>query len=243
MEKEDKIEDGPSTSKTTTRSARESGHISRKSDSTQMSLSNRYPALKNSTVVAGGTEFAGAQLSMSPIAPVKQNSALQVPSSPRSTTPESPKTIAPSNANVKSTSPKKLYKTPSHPSTPAPFARKRTSSLTQSPMFMNVMKSSVQKAIIKTVRDQQPLIPTISAMSAIEESITPMPIAFTKGLSVSNLQKGKSPSVSKFDEIPESSDTEWEDVEDDQKTKPSCIKIAFEVNSIEIFIKLIGICS
>ncbi|KAI9561969.1 hypothetical protein GHT06_012932 [Daphnia sinensis] len=227
IEKQVEAEDGHSTpNRTATRSSRELNQFTRKSSSMKMTSSNRYPALKNSTIVAGGSAFAGVTLSMSPIVPDKQGAPLRVPPSPRSTTPESPKTVTQFSAKKKSTPPKNLHKTPSHPSTPAPFARKRTRSLTQSPMFMNVMKSSVQKAISKTVKVQEQLVSSGEPPSADKNATTPKQLSSVKGLSLSNTKKGKSLSV--FDEMHESSDTEWEDVEENPKHKPACIKIAFE---------------
>uniref|UniRef100_A0A0P6ERS9 Uncharacterized protein n=1 Tax=Daphnia magna TaxID=35525 RepID=A0A0P6ERS9_9CRUS len=228
IEKEVEAEDGHPTPKTVTRSSRELNQLSRKSNSMQMASTNRYPALKNSTIVAGGSAFAGVTLSMSPIVPDKQGAPLRVPPSPRPTTPESPKTVAQFSAKDKSTPPKNLPKISSHPSTPAPFARKRTRSLTQSPMYMNVMKSSMQKVISKTVKDQQLLVPTVASTSADKNVTTPKPLSSVKGLSLSNSKKGKSIALSAFDEVHESSDTEWEDMEENIKPKPACIKIAFE---------------
>ncbi|XP_057364442.1 mucin-2-like isoform X2 [Daphnia carinata] len=227
IEKQAEAEDDHLSPKTATRSSHELNQFTRKSSSMQMTSANRYPALKNSTIVAGGSAFAGVTLSMSPIVPDKQGAPLRVPSSPKLTTPESPKTVAQfSETKEKSTPPKNLHRTPSHPSTPAPFGRKRTRSLTQSPMFMNVMKSTVQKAVSKTVKDQQQSVPIVASPG--KNATTPKQVPSVKGLSLSNTKKGKSIALSAFDEMQDSSDTEWEDMEDNLKPKPACIKIAFE---------------
>jgi hypothetical protein len=239
-----------------THSSRQSNKSSRKSEKIGMSPSNRYPALKNSTVVAGGTEFSGAPLSMSPIRPGEQGAPILVISTPKSNASESPKAGTVASMNVKSLTSKNFQKTPLHPSTPAPFARKRKRSITQSPMFMNVMKSTVEKAIsnivqhqertisaspvtsvasrvsvAETAEAQQQLTSTTSATSlASIANIASKKVSSSKGLSISNPGKGKSLAMSAFDEKPDYSGKEWEDEEDDEEIpKPRCISIAFEV--------------
>ena len=244
-------------SRRSTHSSRSSSKSSRKSGKTEMSSSNRYPALKNSTVVSGGAEFVGTPLSMSPIGPGEQGAPLLVLTTPKASTQKSSESEKVTSTNVKSPTPNTIKKTP-HPSTPAPFARKRTRSTTQSPMFLNVMKSSVKKAIgnvaqspdrvisatptssrvpvAKRTEDQQRLTSDTSLVSITKN------VSSSKGLSVSNPGKGKSLVVPErvfgniqeaFGNIPESSENEWEDVDEQEQVKPGCIKIAFEVNSIK----------
>jgi hypothetical protein len=231
--------------------------ISRKSGKIVMSPTNRYPALKNSTVVAGGEDFGRAPLSMSPIRPSEQGAPTLIISTKKSNASESSNAGTVTSTNVTSPTSRNVQKTPLHPSTPAPFARKRKRSITQSPMFMNVMKSSVKKAI-NNVQHQQPSTPSTPAPASATPAASRVPVAKTaqdkkqltsttpalsrasvaniasKGLSISNPGKGKSLVKSALDEIAESSDTEWEDVEDDQERPiPRCIAIAFEVNLIK----------
>lgn len=105
-------------------------------------------------------------------------------------------------------------------------------SVAQSPMFMNVM----QKVINKTAQtaDQKQSVtstPAASNVSNRRNSATPKNVSASKGSSLSNPVKGKSLIMPALDKIPESSDTEWEDLDDNPKVKPLSIKIAFEVRA------------
>ncbi|EFX86310.1 hypothetical protein DAPPUDRAFT_308521 [Daphnia pulex] len=224
---------------------------SRKSGKIGMSPTNRYPALKNSTVVAGGADFGGAPLSMSPIRPSEQGAPTLIISTKKSNASESSKAGTATSTIVTSSTSKNVQKTPLHPSTPAPFASRKRS-ITQSPMFMNVMKSSVKKAI-SNVQHPQPSTPSTPAPASATPAASRVSVAKTaqdqkqltsttpalsrasvaniasKGSSILNPGKGKSLVKSALDEKAESSDTEWEDEEDDQERPiPRCIAIAFE---------------
>ncbi len=228
---EDDDEETPETARSAKRFSNESSESSRKSDKIRMTPSIRYPALINSTVVAGGAPFSKEPLSMSPILGEKDPSS-----------------------RVRAT-----------PLTPAPFNRKPIRAVSQSPMFMNVM----HKTITKTVQEQRLATPSAapshksatpsfvpSRRSATPSAApssksvgrpsegsrnlaTPKNVSTSKGSSTLNPGKGKSLAFSALNEIPESSDTEWEDLEDDPKVKPLSIKIAFEVslnNSCHVFL-------
>ncbi|EFX85595.1 hypothetical protein DAPPUDRAFT_222518 [Daphnia pulex] len=217
-----------------------------------MSPANRYSALKNSTVVAGGADFGGGPLSMSPIRPSEQGAPTLIISTKKSNASESSKARTASSTNVTSSTSKNVQKTPLHPSTPAPFARKRKRSITQSPMFVNLMRSSVNKAT-SNVQHPQPSTPSTPAPASATTAASRVSVAITaqdkkqltsttpalsrasvaniasKGVSYSNPGKGKSLVESALVEKGESSDTEWEDEDDDQERPiPRCIAIAFE---------------
>jgi hypothetical protein len=118
---------------------------------------------------------------------------------------------------------------------------------------MNVMKSSVKKAISNIAQDEHRVISATPTTSRVPVAKTPKdqqlltsatlttPRTSTaknstasKGLSISNPGKGKSLIMSGFDRKTESSDTEWEEEfeVDPEMPKPRCINIAFEVNSV-----------
>ena len=196
-------EETPATSRSTKRFSSEPSEGSHKSDEIRMTPSVRYPALINSTVVAGGAPFPKEPLSMSPILVEKDR-------------------------------PSRVQATPS---TPAPFNRKRA--VSQSPMFMSVMQKTISKAApehkLATPSASSAPSPTKRKSESGRILVAPKRTSISKGSSSFNPKKGKSLGLPDLDEITESSDTEWEDLEDVPKEMPLPIRIAFEVNRVGIF--------
>ncbi|XP_046633384.1 proteoglycan 4-like [Daphnia pulicaria] len=252
FEDEEMDEESSAKSRRLTHSSHGSSKSSSRKSEIGMSPTNRYPALKNSTVVAGGADFGGGPLSMSPIRRSEQGAPTLIISTTKSNASESSKARTAASTNLTSSTSKNVQKTPLHPSTPAPFARKRKHSITQSPMFVNLMKSSVNKAI-SNIQHPQPSTPStpapasatpaasrvlVSKIALDQKQLTSTTPALSrasvaniasKGISILNPGKGKSLVKSALDEKAESSGTEWEDEEDDQERPiPRCIAIAFE---------------
>ena len=208
-----------------------------------MTPSLRYPALANSTVVAGGAPFSKEPLlSMSPIL-VEKDRPSRVQATPLTPVP------AFNRKPIRAVSQSPLFMNVMQKtiSKAAPQQKLATSQqkLTTPEQKLTTPEQKLTTPEQKLATPEQKLatpkqnLPTPSNTTAPSTNprksdggstlVTPKSTLNSKGSSRLNPLKGKSLVRPGFDEIPESSDTEWEDLEDYPKVKPSnAIQIAFE---------------
>ena len=194
-----------------------------------MTPSLRYPALANSTVVAGGAPFSKEPLlSMSPIL-VEKDRPSRVQATPLTPVPafnrkpiravsQSPLFMNVMQKTISKAAPQQKLATPQQNLT-APEQK-----LAASEQNLPTPKQNLPTASITFAPSTNP-----RKSDGGSTLVTPKSTLNSKGSSRLNPLKGKSLVRPGFDEIPESSDTEWEDLEDYPKVKPSnAIQIAFE---------------
>ena len=256
-EEEEEEEETPATSRSAKRFSSESSDGSNKSNKIRMTPSLRYPALANSTVVAGGAPFSKEPLlSMSPIL-VEKDRPSRVQATPLTPVPafnrkpiravsQSPlfmnvmqKTISKAAPQQKLATPQQKLATPQQKlATPEQKLTTPEQKLTTPEQKLTTPEQKLTTPEQKLATPKQNL-PTPSNTTAPSTNprksdggstlVTPKSTLNSKGSSRLNPLKGKSLVRPGFDEIPESSDTEWEDLEDYPKVKPSnAIQIALE---------------
>ena len=228
-EEEEEEEETPATSRSAKRFSSESSDGSNKSNKIRMTPSLRYPALANSTVVAGGAPFSKEPLlSMSPIL-VEKDRPSRVQATPLTPVPafnrkpiravsQSPLFMNVMQKTISKAAPQQKLATPQQNLT-APEQK-----LAASEQNLPTPKQNLPTASITFAPSTNP-----RKSDGGSTLVTPKSTLNSKGSSRLNPLKGKSLVRPGFDEIPESSDTEWEDLENYPKVKPSnAIQIAFE---------------
>ena len=226
---EEEEEETPATSRSAKRFSSESSDGSNKSNKIRMTPSLRYPALANSTVVAGGAPFSKEPLlSMSPIL-VEKDRPSRVQATPLTPVPafnrkpiravsQSPLFMNVMQKTISKAAPQQKLATPQQNLT-APEQK-----LAASEQNLPTPKQNLPTASITFAPSTNP-----RKSDGGSTLVTPKSTLNSKGSSRLNPLKGKSLVRPGFDEIPESSDTEWEDLEDYPKVKPSnAIQIALE---------------